>query len=114
MNPQSEYLPLGTVVPGVPTTATLNLGREYTLNERALLTFWRDLPRLLEERYHQWVGYHGEQCLGFANSRTELWQECLKRGMQPDEFLIRSIEPEDPDLTLDPPMDELLSMDLPE
>ena len=106
MVPLTDNRPIGTVVPSGPTHATNNIGRVYTLTERALLAFWRDLPQLLEERYHQWVGYHGEQCLGFADSQEELWQECLRRRLRPDEFLIRSIEPEDPDLTLNPPTNE--------
>jgi hypothetical protein len=73
------------------------------LGKQALLAFWRDLPQLLQERPGQWVAYHGDQQLGFGRTRTELWHELLRRGLQPAEFLIRSIEPEDPDLVLEEP-----------
>jgi hypothetical protein len=73
------------------------------LGRQALLTFWRDLPQLLQERPGQWVAYRGERQLGFGRTRTELWQECLRQGLDPEEFMIRSIQPEDPDLVLDPP-----------
>jgi hypothetical protein len=68
------------------------------LNRASLLAFWRDLPQLLAERPRQWVAYHGERVLGFAPTRAALWQQCLDQGFRPDEFLIRSIEPEDPDV----------------
>jgi hypothetical protein len=70
------------------------------MGKQALLAFWRDLPQLLKERPGQWVAYRGDQRLGFAETRAELWQQCLKQGYTPGEFLVRSIEPEDPDLVL--------------
>ena len=73
------------------------------LGRQALLTFWRDLPQLLQERPGQWVAYRGDRQLGFGKTQTELWQECLRQGLDPEEFMIRSIQPEDPDLVLDPP-----------
>jgi hypothetical protein len=68
------------------------------LGRASLAAFWRELPRLLQERPRQWVAYHGDRRLGFAATRAELWQECLRQGLRPEEFLIRSIEPEDPDV----------------
>jgi hypothetical protein len=56
---------------------------------------------LLQERPRQWVAYHGERQLGFAPTRAELWAECQRRGLKADEFLIRSIEPEDADIVLE-------------
>jgi hypothetical protein len=40
------------------------------------------------------VAYHGETCLGFAASETELYQECRRRGLADDEFIVRCIVPE--------------------
>jgi hypothetical protein len=71
------------------------------LGKQALLAFWRDLPQLIQERPWQWVAYHGDRQLGFADTRVELWQECLRQGLQEGEFIVRSIEPEDQDLVLD-------------
>jgi hypothetical protein len=58
--------------------------------------FRRDLPQLLRERYRQWVAYHGDERIGFSPSKRELYQECLRRGLQPGTFVVRSIEPEVP------------------
>jgi hypothetical protein len=55
--------------------------------------FLRDLPRLLGERPRQWVAYHGDEQLGFGKTRAELFQACLGRGLNREEFLVCSIEP---------------------
>jgi hypothetical protein len=85
--------PSGTPAPAGPERPDLR-----ALGRQALLAFWRDLPQLLQERPWQWVAYHGERQLGFGRTQTELWQECLRQGLHPDEFMIRSIEPEDPEV----------------
>jgi len=107
MAAQTHIVDIEDTVPSCVTNTTDDTARLDTVNARALRTFWRDLPKLLETRSRQWVAYHGEQCLGFANSRTELWQECLERGLHPGEFLIQSIEPEDPDLVLELPTEPI-------
>lgn len=68
--------------------------------------FRRDLTQLLQERPGQWVVYTGPRQLGFAKTKTELYQECLRRGMQPDEFLVCCIEPESGPLLFGPGMME--------
>jgi hypothetical protein len=69
---------------------------------RAEDAFRRDLPQLLEERPGQWVAYHGHQRIGFAATKPQLYQECLNRGLPPDEFHILCIEPEMGDLMFGP------------
>jgi hypothetical protein len=64
--------------------------------------FRRDLPQLLSERPGQWVAYHGHQQIGFAATKQQLYQECLNRGLQQDEFLVLSIEPEMGDMMFGP------------
>lgn len=68
---------------------------------RSLEAFRRDLPELLETHYHQWVAYHGDQRLFFGRTQTKLYERCLRRGLEPDEFMVCSIEPEiaDEDIT---------------
>jgi hypothetical protein len=83
------------------TPAEAERRRLHNLEVRAMHAFYRDLTELLKERYRQWVAYQGEQQLGFGRTKTELYQECLRRGFQPDEFIICSIEPWDPDLIID-------------
>jgi hypothetical protein len=73
------------------------------LGEQAMRAFWRDLPQLLQERYRQWVAYHGDRQIGFARTKYELYQECVRQGYNRDEILIRSVEEELPDLVIGTP-----------
>jgi hypothetical protein len=73
-------------------------GVEPTMGEKAVRAFRRDLPGLLKERPRQWVAYHGDQCLGFAMTARELFRECLRRGIPDNEYIIRPIGPEVPDV----------------
>ena len=58
--------------------------------------FRRDLPRLLGDRYGQWVAYHGDERIGFGRSQFELYDECIRRGLRDDEFVVRVVAPEAP------------------
>jgi hypothetical protein len=69
---------------------------------RSREAFLRDLPRLLEVRPREWVAYHGDDQLGFAKTRTELYQACLRRGLRREEFLVCSIEPQIETMTVRP------------
>ena len=70
--------------------------------QQALETFRKDLPKLMETHYRQWVAYHGDRCIGFGRSQRELYQECLQReGLQPDELLVSRVGQEPPS-TIDP------------
>jgi hypothetical protein len=69
---------------------------------RSIAAFHRDLPRLLAERPGQWVAYRGDEQLGFAATKTELYHECFRRGLKRDEFLVRSVEPEMDEIVLGP------------
>ena len=60
---------------------------------RSRQAFLRDLPQLLHERPRQWVAYHGDEQLGFAKTRAELYQACLGQGLNREDFLVCSIEP---------------------
>jgi hypothetical protein len=73
-------------------------GKIPPLIERSQEAFRRDLPDLLKMkgRSRQWVAYHGDRRIGFAPTKTELYQECLRQGFQRGEFVVRSIEPEVP------------------
>jgi hypothetical protein len=64
-------------------------------------TFEHDLAELLKEREGQWVAYHGDRQLGFGKSKTELYRECLRRGLPDDEFVVYGIEPDEGDIYLD-------------
>jgi hypothetical protein len=50
--------------------------------------FYRDLPELLKKHYRKWVAYHGNDCLGVGRTQTELYEQCLRRGLKEDEFIV--------------------------
>ena len=58
--------------------------------------FRRDLPQILDKRYGQWVAYHGDERIGFGRSQFELYDECIRRGLRDDEFVVRVVAPEAP------------------
>ena len=56
-------------------------------------TYERDLPEMLKTHYMKWVAYHGDKRIGFGRTQTALYVQCLKMGLQEDEFIVRSVEP---------------------
>ena len=58
--------------------------------------FRRDLRQLLDKRYGQWVAYHGDERICFGRSQFELYDECIRRGLRDDEFVVRVVAPEAP------------------
>jgi hypothetical protein len=68
----------------------------------ALDAFQQDLPRLWAERPGQWVAYQGDQPLGFATQKHELYQRCLQAGLRRDEFVVFYIEPQETEMTMGP------------
>jgi hypothetical protein len=81
------------------TTAAWRPDPEIPLGiRRSQEAFRRDLRRLLQDRrlYRRWVAYHGDERVGFSPSKRQLYQECLRRGLRPDEFVVRCIQPEAP------------------
>jgi hypothetical protein len=95
--PEKNAAPKG--VP-LPTPGSISIACESgpvcDANTLTLRTFHRDLPELLVEHFGHWVAYQGDQRLGFAQTKTRLHQECLRRGLNPGEFEIFSVEPEMP------------------
>ena len=71
----------------------MNTQEQVELGQRALRAFERELPQLWEERPGQWVAYRGEERLGFAKQKLELYQRCFDQGLTRDEFVIFCIEP---------------------
>lgn len=61
---------------------------------RSQQAFWRDLPGLhkLKSRKRQWVGYHGDERVGFGKTQTEVYQQCFRRGLQRGEFYVGKLE----------------------
>ncbi len=63
---------------------------------RSLTAFRRDLPELMKTHYGQVVVYHGDQRLMIGSSATKLFQECLRRGLKRDEYVVMPVMPELP------------------
>ena len=70
--------------------------------QQALQTFLHDLPQLWAKYPGKWVAYQGDQRIGLATQKHELYQECYQRGLQNDEFVIFCIEPQETEITLGP------------
>jgi hypothetical protein len=62
--------------------------------ERSQQAFRRALPELMKKHYMKWVAFHGDEMIGIGRSKTQLYLECLRRGLQRDEFVVRGVEPE--------------------
>jgi hypothetical protein len=56
--------------------------------------FRRELSTLLQEHPGRWIAYGAVGRLMIGNTKTELYQECLRRGLKRDEFLVLRIERE--------------------
>jgi hypothetical protein len=50
----------------------------------------------MKTRFRQWVAYHGDERVGFGRSKSDLYQECFRRGLRRGEFVVRRIDPEVP------------------
>jgi len=60
----------------------------------AQAAFRRDLPQLLKTHKDRWVAYLGDWQVALGRSKSDLYQLCLRRGMNEDEFVVRYIQPE--------------------
>jgi hypothetical protein len=74
------------------TDAGLSLGK------RAVRAFERDLPALLQERPGQWVLYHGDERIMFAEDPIRLYQEMERRSFRGRDCAVECIEEPLPDI----------------
>jgi len=73
---------------------------------RSQEAFRRDLPQLLQNKrlFRQWVAYHEATRIGIAPSEDDLYEECFRRGLREEEFVVCCIVPELPrDIDVAPP-----------
>jgi hypothetical protein len=107
MSSNSENSPIG---PTAQAESPAGLNYEISpMIQRSVEAFRRDLPALLQnkKRLGQWVAYHGDRQIGFGKRKTPLYQECLRRGLKIDEFIVRCVAPDLPD-EIDP--EELMDL----
>jgi hypothetical protein len=49
---------------------------------------------LLKDRLGWWVAYHGNERHGFARKEIDLYEECFRRGLTDDQFVVRCVMPD--------------------
>src|SRR5260370_15296884 len=96
-NPTPASSPAPDVPPQPDAALAPSLLPIHPMIQRGQAAFRRDLPELMKTHEGQWVAYHGDQRIGFARSKFKLVQECLRRGIPDEEFVVRGIAPEIPD-----------------
>ena len=72
----------------VPNQAKQSPISGLSVYEQSQAAFYRNLPELLKQHGGQWVAYHGDDLLGFGNSQTKLFLQCLGRGFAEDQFTV--------------------------
>jgi hypothetical protein len=72
---------------------------EIALNEtfpplvaQARAAWRRDLLTLLKTHPGKWVAYHGHRQIGIGSCKTELYQQCLRAGLERGQFVVLRIE----------------------
>ena len=72
---------------------------------KSIEAFRRDLPELLKTHRGKWVAYHGNKRIGFGKTETSLYQECFRRGLTRDDFIVGFVTPGafDPDEEIEVP-----------
>jgi hypothetical protein len=99
---EMSALPASTPNPvSVPLNEAAVHQLEIALNEtfppiimQARAAWRRDLPTLLKTHPGKWVAYHGDRQVGIRSCKTDLFQQCLRAGLDRGQFLVLRIEPE--------------------
>ncbi len=64
------------------------------LIRQARMAWRRDLPILLKTHPKKWVAYHGDRQVCIGKTKTEVFQQCLRAGLERGQFLVLLIERE--------------------
>src|ERR1700681_4639792 len=64
--------------------------------QKSLDAFRAALPELLKHKTEEqeWVAFYGDELICFGRTKTEAYQECLRRGLKHGTFIVRMVEPE--------------------
>jgi hypothetical protein len=92
---------VSTIASGAPTTASFvqrdlrNLVASPAI-QRSLDAFRAALPELLKNKTpeQEWVAFCGDELVCFGRTKTEVYQECLRRGLKHGTFIVWSVESE--------------------
>ena len=60
--------------------------------QNSIAAIRRDLPKLLKQHRGSWVAYRGDERIGFGKTQTGLYEECLRRGLTRDDFVVCGVE----------------------
>ena len=60
--------------------------------QKSIAAIRRDLPELLKRHRGSWVAYNGDERIGFGKSQTGLYEECLRRGLTRDDFVVCGVD----------------------
>lgn len=60
--------------------------------QKSIAAIRRDLPELLQKHRGSWVAYHGDERIAFGRTQTGLYEECVRRGLTRDDFVICGVE----------------------
>lgn len=60
--------------------------------QKSIAAIRRDLPELLQKHRGYWVAYHGDERIGFGRTQTGLYEECVRRGLTRDDFVVCGVE----------------------
>jgi hypothetical protein len=86
------------VANGMPGAQAAPLSSRFPLSEgirKSKEAFLRDLPDLMRDPSlrGKWVVYHGDDRIGIDDDDEPLINECRRRGLAIDEYIIETIEP---------------------
>lgn len=87
-------------VPEAPSVAPMQQSDLFTRKvspaiQKSLDAFRAALPELLKNKTpaQEWVAYCGDELVCFGRTKTEAYQECLRRGLKRGTFIVWTIEP---------------------
>jgi hypothetical protein len=97
MNNTAPAVPDTFAPPAVP----MGEGNHVTISaaiRQSQQAFTAALPALLASKTpaQKWVAFHGSQLVTFGGTKTEVHQECLRKGLNPGTFVVRRVQPESP------------------
>ena len=87
--------PTSAPLPGPSASGDLFTRQVSPAIQRSLDAFRAALPELLKNKTaeQEWVAFCGDELVTFGRTKTEAYQECLRRGLKRGTFIVWSVEP---------------------
>ena len=98
LHPLDTDLASSAITENTAEAHTASLTSRFPLTEgirKSKEAFFRDLPDLVRDPSlrGKWVAYHGDDRIGIDADDEPLINECRRRGLGADEYIIDTIEP---------------------